>query len=385
MAVTVTLCISSVCYASNKPNSYEVRIGGKVAAYISESDKSIEFVKNIGEEFEKRFGSSKLKDSITFSKAQVSGDYLTDNSGIKTAIAQNCPIEVDALSMVNEGKEIAVIGNENEGKLILDRIKEFYASKSGIKVSEAKLKSNITYAKKKSLVSNVDDVDKVVERIKEVNAKSQKPIILFEIKGLVESKENIAPPTVVKMSDNLLVGQSKVTSSGQEGQKSVTKEIILENNKIVSSKDISENIIIQAKERVVLQGRKSSANTKAAFLGSPSRGTISSPFGMRWGKMHEGMDIAAAIGTPIYAAIDGTVSFAGWETGYGNFIKIQHPNGLETSYGHCSKIDVSVGQKVKKGDKIGEVGNTGKSTGPHLHFEVRVNGKPTNPVAYLSN
>ncbi len=99
-------------------------------------------------------------------------------------------------------------------------------------------------------------------------------------------------------------------------------------------------------------------------------------------KFHEGMDFSAAIGTPIYATGDGTVVSAGWKSAYGNLIEIDHGFNYVTRYAHCSKIKVHRGQKVKRGDLIGLVGNTGKSTGPHLHYEVRYRGTPQNPVNY---
>ena len=99
-------------------------------------------------------------------------------------------------------------------------------------------------------------------------------------------------------------------------------------------------------------------------------------------KFHEGMDFSASIGTPIYATGNGTVTKAGWQSGYGRIVKINHGYGYETWYAHMNKIDVRVGQKVVRGEVIGEVGNTGKSTGPHLHYEVHVKGRVVNPVNY---
>ncbi len=108
-----------------------------------------------------------------------------------------------------------------------------------------------------------------------------------------------------------------------------------------------------------------------------------SPFGRRWGRMHEGIDMAAPVGTPVYATAEGKVIFAGWQRGYGNLIKIQHELGTETRYGHLSKIRVKVGQKVSRGSRIGDMGNTGRSTGSHLHYEVRVNGRAVNPMSFI--
>ena len=111
-----------------------------------------------------------------------------------------------------------------------------------------------------------------------------------------------------------------------------------------------------------------------------SPGPITSPFGWRWGRMHEGIDLGAAYGTPIRAAASGTVIYCGWESGYGNLTVIDHGGNLATAYGHQSSIAVSCGQTVAQGQVIGYVGSTGHSTGPHLHFEVRVNGNPVDPL-----
>jgi murein DD-endopeptidase MepM/ murein hydrolase activator NlpD len=110
---------------------------------------------------------------------------------------------------------------------------------------------------------------------------------------------------------------------------------------------------------------------------------FTSGFGMRWGRLHAGTDFAAPIGTPIYATADGVVTEAGWSSGYGRLIKIQHDFGIETRYGHLNAIRVEVGDRVSRGDRIGDMGNSGRSTGPHLHYEIRVGGEPVNPMIYI--
>ena len=104
---------------------------------------------------------------------------------------------------------------------------------------------------------------------------------------------------------------------------------------------------------------------------------------MRWGRLHAGLDTAAPTGTPIYACWGGRVAVAGWQGGYGNAVVIDHGGGQATLYAHQSVIAVSVGQAVNAGQLIGYVGSTGNSTGPHLHFEVRVNGTPVDPAPYF--
>ena len=115
----------------------------------------------------------------------------------------------------------------------------------------------------------------------------------------------------------------------------------------------------------------------------PVNGTFTSPFGYRWGRLHAGIDIAVPEGTPLRAADGGTVAIAGWTGGYGNYTCINHGGGVSTCYGHQSRIGVSVGQSVSQGQVIGYSGNTGNSTGPHLHFEVRIGGNPVDPMGYL--
>jgi murein DD-endopeptidase MepM/ murein hydrolase activator NlpD len=120
-------------------------------------------------------------------------------------------------------------------------------------------------------------------------------------------------------------------------------------------------------------------------LGMPVRGGFryTSGFGNRWGRLHAGTDFAASHGTPIYATADGVVDHAGWQSGYGQLVKIDHAFGIETRYAHLSRIRVSPGQRVSRGDRIGDMGNTGRSTGTHLHYEVRVDGRPINPMTYI--
>jgi murein DD-endopeptidase MepM/ murein hydrolase activator NlpD len=115
----------------------------------------------------------------------------------------------------------------------------------------------------------------------------------------------------------------------------------------------------------------------------PVSGPVTSPFGYRWGRLHAGIDIGAGYGTPIHAAAAGTVVLLGWTGGYGNYTCIDHGGGLATCYAHQSSYAVSAGAQVSQGQVIGYVGSTGHSFGAHLHFEVRINGAPVDPLGYL--
>ena len=130
-------------------------------------------------------------------------------------------------------------------------------------------------------------------------------------------------------------------------------------------------------------GSVATGPASASGLAWPVSGTLTSTFGPRWGRMHEGIDVAGGSGTPIGAAAAGTIILAGPNGGYGNLVVVDHGNGLSTAYAHLSSISVSVGQSVGQGTVVGGMGTTGHSTGVHLHFEVRVNGSPVDPLGYL--
>ncbi|HOK87478.1 MAG TPA: M23 family metallopeptidase [Fervidobacterium sp.] len=142
------------------------------------------------------------------------------------------------------------------------------------------------------------------------------------------------------------------------------------------------------KEVFVPVGKVNTSFTQLADFVWPAYGSITSEFGWRLhpiynkNMFHSGIDIGVPLSTPVFAARGGTVKYAGWQSGYGNVIIIDH-GGYQTYYAHLSKINVYIGLRVEKGDFIARSGNTGTSTGPHLHFEVRKNDEPNDPVAYL--
>src|SRR5207253_11423147 len=140
-----------------------------------------------------------------------------------------------------------------------------------------------------------------------------------------------------------------------------------------------------ARVRGQLAAAQGAADTtpSAAGLIWPVNGPVTSPFGYRWGRLHAGIDIGVPYGTPIHAAAAGTVVLAAWTGGYGNYTCLDHGGGLATCYAHQSSYAVSAGAQVTQGQVIGYVGSTGHSFGAHLHFEVRINGNPVDPLGYL--
>ncbi len=145
----------------------------------------------------------------------------------------------------------------------------------------------------------------------------------------------------------------------------------------------SRQAAAQAADDTPAANNAPAAKVSGSGLVWPAQGSVTSGFGYRWGSLHAGIDIANSTGTPVRAAKGGTVILAGWNGGYGNCIVIDHGGGFSTLYGHNSRLRVSEGQRVGQGELIADMGSTGNSTGPHSHFETRVNGSPQDPMRYL--
>ncbi len=186
----------------------------------------------------------------------------------------------------------------------------------------------------------------------------------------------------VSKDPDLWPWQEKVTQAGKSGEKEIVEQITRENGQEVSRKKLSEVILSYPVTQKIIRGSKEVPAMGSGELAWPVQGTITSKFGWRWGAFHRGVDIGAPTGTSVKAADAGMVTFAGWNGGYGNLVKIDHGKGKQTWYAHLSRFGVSVGDKVSQGDVVGYVGSTGISTGPHLHFEVHVDGVALDPLTF---
>lgn len=168
-------------------------------------------------------------------------------------------------------------------------------------------------------------------------------------------------------------------------KRTYTKQLEIKENVEIAS--ICDDLVTKVNKQIQEEKRKEKATINGVYIAVvPVRGNITSRYGSNESirdHTHKGLDIAAKTGTPIKAAADGTVTYSGTMGGYGNLIIIDHGNGITTYYGHCSKLYKKKGAKVTAGDVIAAVGNTGNSTGSHLHFEIRKNGVYVNPAQYL--
>lgn len=220
----------------------------------------------------------------------------------------------------------------------------------------------------------------------EVIVSNALPILSTKELARVTESLAISYETTEVKDSSLYVGKKSIKTNGVKGEKQVVYDVTYVDGKETERTIVSETVVKQPVTEVVLVGTK--PLPKKAATGTFRRPTgaavISSNYGYRRSGFHTGVDFALAYGSPVYASDGGTVSFSGWKGGYGYLVIINHGNGKQTYYAHNSKLLVSAGDKVGKGEQIAKIGSTGNSTGPHCHFEIRVNGRHVNPWRYLS-
>ncbi|MBO5479096.1 MAG: M23 family metallopeptidase [Clostridia bacterium] len=269
-------------------------------------------------------------------------DYIDNGDGVNIAFVQVDNLPEYSLCLLKKNIET---NDEEIFNKVADSGTAYYRYYAILDDDEEKL-----------YVATFEEAEKAVEGLKEKNSKNKDDITIQE-------KYEIEPKDVVTSEEVI----SKLY------EKAETKK-----TKTVTSK--SGGVFIAASG--VNTGKKVSLGIS---LIRPVSGTVTSRFGTRWGSTHKGIDIGAQKGTPVKAAAGGTVvlSSYGYNGGYGNYVIISHGNGVQTVYGHCTSLNVSVGQKVSQGQIVATVGSTGRSTGNHLHFEIRVNGVAQNPQNYL--
>lgn len=207
----------------------------------------------------------------------------------------------------------------------------------------------------------------------------------ISVVAVVNSSTQQEIPYEVKTEQdgNLYIGESVTITEGKVGSAKINYEKTYKNGNEETYRVLEENIVTSPVAAVVRVGTKPKEILKTGVL-YPLEGVLSSPFGARWGKNHEGIDIAVEEGTPVLAAECGKVCYVNENSsGYGKIVKIDHGYGVTTAYAHLNEIKAYVGQSVNANTCIALSGNTGKSTGPHLHFEILKDGVPLNPLNYL--
>lgn len=369
---------------------------------------------------------------ITLEKSRASGNEVLKDEALIETLGKNLKFQVQACNIYADGNTIAALKTRQQAEDLLKEVQDKSlagADKSKIKeisfVEKVELKNEFIDASEisekdeilnfiikgtnevrthkiesgesfwsisKRYSMSVSDLEKAnpgvnSEKVKigqVINLIVPKPLISVKTVQTIISVEKAEYEQKVEFSSSMYKDETSVKVRGQYGEKEVTADVTKVNGVVTGRTVLSEKIIKEPKTQIILKGTKPVPPKKGTGSFSyPARGSISSRYGMRWGRRHTGIDIAAPYGSPVKASDGGTVIWVGYEGGYGKLIKIDHGANYVSYYGHLSKYNVKVGQKVYKGQKIGAVGNSGNSTGPHLHFEIRKNGIVANPLKYL--
>jgi murein DD-endopeptidase MepM/ murein hydrolase activator NlpD len=439
-AIIFLSLIYCICYLEyTRP--YQLFINGQPLAVVTDEEIVTDALNEAIDQLAQTFPGKttpRFEGEFSFSREGVPyKSPTTEKTELSKILTEYLDWTIPAWSIKVEDELIACVKTEEEAKLVLDEVKKYYypndASEvevlnadfeesvqlAAIEVNPSQLKtvsdatqllvvgeekvSDYTVQEGDSLWSIAENHGISVEELQEMNPGANETLavgevlVLNELDPLVNVKmtlttiveEKIPFSTVYEKDDTVWKGQSKTVNEGAEGAKEVTYQISQVNGKELDRTVVAEAVTASATDKVIKTGTKvmtvSRGGGGSGQLAWPFRGRITSPYGMRGRSMHSGLDIDGSTGDPILAAEAGTVISAATNGSYGKCILIDHGDGLVTLYGHLSDYDVSAGDTVTRGQLIGKMGSTGRSTGSHLHLEVRVNGSHKNPLSYLSS
>lgn len=255
---------------------------------------------------------------------------------------------------------------------------ETYTVKAGDTISGIANGNGMTVKEFMAINPEIKDADAIMPD-DEVILEVPKPELSVLVQKEETHTEKYTAKTVYVKNSSMYKGESKIISKGKAGVRAVTALVSYKNGEEYKRKVTDTEVVTKAVAKKVEQGTK----VRPTFIKPIDGGIFTSGFGARWGRTHEGIDWACGEGTNVKASSSGTVTQSGWMNGYGYCVTISHGEGMATRYGHMSKTAVSVGDTVSQGDLVGYSGNTGRSTGPHVHFEIHKNGTAVNPFDYL--
>lgn len=416
--------------------AYEILVDGISRAVVSSQEEAHSVLEKIAKDYLPRAGELTLgQEEVTTlsTEGQLAGDINNEETEKQLEVVELADAlpqdEVSNVVHVDSFEVEEEASAQGEGQTIKRSVESFdfneeiivrnvYVKQEDI-LNEAAAEEKLLMPKCEVVEYTLADGDNIwdlamqydttMERIMELNPeiedetkmqigeviKLEKMTPVLSITTVEEATFKQLIPTEIQYVEfsHLYKGQTQVYQQGSDGLKEVTVAVTKVNGEEVSRESVSENILSEPVITVIGYGAKEKPVEDVVVTSSGSgnlihplkgSGTISSGYGSRWGGFHKGIDFAASAGTPIYAAAGGKVIYSGYNSGgYGNLIIIEHSNGYQTYYAHCSRLYANVGDSVSKGQRIAGVGSTGDSTGNHLHFEVRKNGTPVNPSNYL--
>lgn len=416
--------------------AFEYSYNGRVLGYVRNQEDVTKVLSLVSKELSEEYNSKITIDedsNIAFRNVVSLNRDIDDIDTVLKRLTYMSDMQARAAAIICNGKVEAIVETREIAKDVLETVQAQFLTESSrtkyekigfaedisIKAVNTKLAniSSISSAKKKIMTGGVGETvykvksgDTISEICKEYDI-SQKDLKKMNKKlnvNMIHIGQNIlisrAVPSLTvqttevstyaeavnyktkyKKTKKLYKGETSVSRSGKNGKQVVTARIVRNNGNIVNKDVLEKEIIKEPVSKIVLKGTRKLPPKEGtgSFIVPVSGYTLTSNFGYRWGRLHEGIDLACGTGTTIRASDGGTVSFAGWYYGYGYMVEISHGGGIVTRYGHCNTLNVSSGEQVYQGQKIAEVGNTGNSYGSHCHFEVRKNGSPVDPFNYI--
>lgn len=435
LLVFIMLAILSILGAVLVTPTYAVKIEDEIICFVEDRDAAQQALEDMEKNIENRLGQDIFlsKDIIIERAYGANIEKVYSINKMKEKIQDKTQVLTKVYALNVDDKDIAYLSNEQEANEILNSLKASYQPREeGKSLQEISFVEKIEVFEKSVPVNKVQKKEKVMELItqgkevahsytleegdtvwdimkeydlsleeiekanpdlnvtkvnigQELTLMLPEPLIHVKTIEAITYEEGISFETQYQSSKEMYEGDSKVIKEGVEGKKKIYAEIERVNGVKKEEQIIKEETLQEPTKEVIVRGTKERPKTMATGdLATPARGRISSSFGSRWGRMHEGLDIAMPVGTEVKASDGGRITFAGTKGGYGKIVIINHENGYETRYAHNSKLLVNAGDRVYKGEVIAKSGNTGRSTGPHLHFEVRKNGAPVNPRGYIN-
>lgn len=379
--VIVLSCMASVVAATGATSAYAVVYNGEIIATVKEPSVLAEAEIFAANKLNNPSCTSRLI-KTNLNKTLVGKDALICSDELAQSIINYSDDIVTANVLNLEGKNVAIGKNKDVITDSLNNYLSIYKKENHV--------DNVEFSNNYN-IKNVYLLKEEVEKLPTVENYLNSSDNAFSVQSVntVTIIEDIAFETVKSESDHYSVGTTKILTKGVKGKKEVTYKIYSLDGKETKRTVIASDIVSSPVSQKVIVGTKrviaADKNGDAIMMWPVKRverSYVSSYVGD--GRGHKGMDIAAPAGTPIYAASGGTVTHSGWDSsGYGYKIIIKHSNGYETLYAHCSALYVKKGDTVARGENIAAVGTTGRSTGNHLHFEVRKNGKFTDPSLFI--
>ncbi|NLY43332.1 MAG: peptidoglycan DD-metalloendopeptidase family protein [Clostridiaceae bacterium] len=434
MVAVMFLMVFTAVVAAVKTDRYqpavEVFYNGKSLGIVTDEQVFKQCMQEAKKEISKLLGDKEVvfDRSPEFVETRATDEQFTDPEELKDRLKSMVDVSVGAYAILIDGVPAGILKDEETAKSVLEELKKPYISdnpnvkvgfaqdvkieKMFVKVGEIQDKQEVfnnlsalkeevkTYTIKEkdtlwdiaiAYKISVDEILRINPGLTEnihpgqvINLSVPQPVLSIETREKVVYNEEIPYEVKEIKDDSMYQGRRVVVEEGVKGEQKVEAEIIRING-IEEGKDILTTVVLsEPKAQTERVGTKPlPPKHGTGEFRRPIYGVLTSRYGWRGREMHNGIDIAANTGDPIYAADGGKVIFAGRQGSYGLLVKIHHDNEYVTYYGHCSKILVKVGDRVAKGEVIAKVGSTGRSTGPHLHFEVRKNGVPQNPLDYL--